>query len=203
MALFVLLNDTSQGDKSAPAYNLNRLHLDRALGYLEPREYARFRHTVGNPEPAVPGGKAASVKNEDFGMLVTKRVAEYIEQEESTSQRAFGEKLRHRLEELDQEVVRLKAPGLMNPLDYEAVFGVKLFALAESGSLSEFCACVEENDVRLFSRRKRHETIARLLPKSFQGIVRYGYFTPLLVAVQKKNHTIVSFIIESMKIPMR
>jgi hypothetical protein len=55
----------------------------------------------------------------------------------------------------------------------------------------------------LFARRKRMETVARVLPKSFSGINRYGYFSPLLVAVQFKHHALVSFIIEKMKIPLR
>lgn len=45
--------------------------------------------------------------------------------------------------------------------------------------------------------------MARVLPKSFQGINRYGYFTPLLIAIQKKHHAVVSFIIENMKVPLR
>lgn len=45
-------------------------------------------------------------------MIVTMRIGEYLTQEESNSMRHFGEKLRDRLESLDQEVVRLKAPGI-------------------------------------------------------------------------------------------
>jgi len=28
------------------AFNLNRLHLDRALAHMEATEYARFKHTI-------------------------------------------------------------------------------------------------------------------------------------------------------------
>lgn len=81
--------------------------------------------------------------------------------------------------------------------------GQQLFTLAESGSLREFCALVEENDIRLFSKRRRWESVARHLPKSFQGLNRFGYFTPLLIAIQKGHHALVSFIIERMKVPLR
>jgi len=51
VSLFVLLNDSSQGDTAA-AYNLNRLHLDRALQHLNATEYAQFKHTISaNYEP--------------------------------------------------------------------------------------------------------------------------------------------------------
>lgn len=57
--------------------------------------------------------------------------------------------------------------------------------------------------MRLFAKRKRYETVARKLPQSFQGLNRYGYMSPLLIAIQKKHHALVSFIIEKMKIPLR
>jgi hypothetical protein len=79
--------------------------------------------------------------------------------------------------------VKLKAPALTSSIDFETIIGKKLFELAENGSLREFCDLVIENDVRLFTRRKRYETVARFLPKSFNGINRYGYFSPLLVAI--------------------
>lgn len=52
-------------------------------------------------------------------MIVTMRVSEYLTQEQSNSMRHFGEKLKERLEQLDQEVVRLKAPGLTSTLEFE------------------------------------------------------------------------------------
>ena len=79
----------------------------------------------------------------------------------------FGEKLKAKLEQLDQDVVKLKAPALTNQTEYDQIMGVQIFQLAETGSLREFCALVEENDIRLFSKRKRWETVARALPKSF------------------------------------
>jgi hypothetical protein len=85
---------------------------------------------------------------------------------------------------LDQEVVKLKAPALTSSIDFETILGKRIFELAETGSLREFCDLVLENDVRLFTRRKRYETVSRFLPKSFSGINRYGYFSPLLVAIQ-------------------
>ena len=77
----------------------------------------------------------------------------------------------------------MKSPALINSIEYEQIFGAKLFALAESGSLREFCEVVLENDVRLFSKLKRYETISSSLSKNFTGISRFGYFTPLLVAI--------------------
>lgn len=38
--------------------------------------------------------------------------------------KAFGERLKTALEELDHKVVKLKAPGLQNPSEYEQVLGV-------------------------------------------------------------------------------
>lgn len=114
VALFVLLNDASQGSDSCASFNLNRLHLERALQNVDAFEYARFRHTLGAMDPA-----NAQKKGEDFGMIVTMRVSEYLTQEQSNSMRHFGEKLKERLEQLDQEVVRLKAPGLTSTLEFE------------------------------------------------------------------------------------
>ena len=88
------------------------------------------------------------------------------------------------METLDQEVVKLKAPALASSMDFELLMTKKLFELAETGQLRDFCDVIQENDVRLFTRRKRYETVARFLPKSFHGINRYGYFSPLLVAIQ-------------------
>jgi len=133
---------------------------------------------MGSTDPGI-----TNKKPEDFGLIVTIKVAEYMEQEDSTHMRQFGEKLKNKLEQLDQDVVKLRAPGLTNSMDYEQVFGVKLFQFAENGSLREFCDLVQENDVRLFSKRKRYETFARQMPKSFQGLNRYGYFSPLLIAI--------------------
>ncbi len=59
-------------------------------------EYARFRHTLGSSDPG-----SSTKKAEDFGIIVTTKVAEYMTQEESNSMRHFGEKLRDRLENLD------------------------------------------------------------------------------------------------------
>jgi hypothetical protein len=165
----------------AASFNMNRMHLERALDHVDAFEYARFKHTLGSSDAGGSGG--AAKKAEDFGMIVTMRVAEYLTQEESNSMRQYGEKLKDKLEQLDQDVVKLKAPGVANSLDYEQIFGVKLFQLAESGSLREFCDLVQENDIRLFSKRKRYETVSRKMPTSFQGLNRYGYMSPLLVAI--------------------
>jgi uncharacterized membrane protein len=70
VALFVLLNDSSQGSDSTASFNLNRLHLERALINMDAIEYARFRHTMGLADP----GKKA----EDFGMIVTMKIGEYL-----------------------------------------------------------------------------------------------------------------------------
>ena len=51
--------------------------------------------------------------------------------------------------------MKLKAPALTSTMDFETVMGKKIFELAENGSLREFCDLVIENDVRLFTRRKR------------------------------------------------
>jgi hypothetical protein len=185
---------------------MNKLHLDRALNFMDATEYARFKHTISaNYEPQSTRGRPSGNTGglEDFASLVTLRIQEYTQQEESTGQRVFGEKLKSKLETLDQEVVKLKAPALTSAIDFEQIMSKKIFELAESGSLREFCDLVIENDVRLFTRRKRYETVARFLPKSFGGINRYGYFSPLLVAIQYKHHALVSFIIEKMKVPLR
>ncbi len=100
-------------------------------------------------------------------------------------------------------MVKLKAPALTSTMDFETILGKKIFDLAENGSLREFCDLVIENDVRIFTRRKRYETLVKFFPKNFNGINRYGYFSPLLIAIQNKHHSLVSFIIEKMKIPIR
>lgn len=115
VSLFVLLNDGGAGADSTASFNLNRLHLERALEHVDAFEYARFRHTLGSSDPGSTNGK----KSEDFGNIVTMKVAEYMAQEESNSMRQFGVKLKERLEHLDQEVVKLKAPGVANSLDFE------------------------------------------------------------------------------------
>ena len=102
VALFVLINDQSQGSQGAEAtasFNLNRLHLERALNYMDPKEYARFKTTIGLPDPGVQVKKNAPIQ--DFGFLVTRKVNEFIQQEESTSMKNFGEKLKSKLEQLD------------------------------------------------------------------------------------------------------
>jgi hypothetical protein len=149
---------------------------------MEPFEYARFKHTIGDVNHTSSPG-ANNSPAEDFTHLVTRRVAEFVDQEESTAQRQFGERLKSKLEHLDQEVVKLRASSLVSALDYEKVFGGKIFTLAEEGHLREFCELVQENDVRLFSKRKKMETIAKQLPKSFSDINSHGYFSPLLVAI--------------------
>ena len=49
-------------------------------------------------------------------------------------------------------------------------------------------------------KRKKYETVE--LSDSF-GITRFGYFTPLLVAIQRGHAPIVSFIMEKMKLGVR
>ena len=78
-------------------------------------------------------------------------------------------------------MVRLKN-GFINALDYLEIFKTKLFELALSGDLKDFCTLVQDNDIRIFYPRKRMQTV-KLTP-SF-AINNYSYFTPLLVAVQK------------------
>lgn len=56
------------------SFNMNRLHLERALEFLDPREYARFRHSLGGSDPGVSSRKA-----EDFGKIVTMRLNDYIQ----------------------------------------------------------------------------------------------------------------------------
>lgn len=88
VALFTLMNDVSQGSLGAEttaSFNLNKLHLERALNYMDPREYGRFRTTLGMADPGVPGKKSAPAP--DFGAFVTKRVNEFVNQEESNSMR--------------------------------------------------------------------------------------------------------------------
>jgi hypothetical protein len=84
---------------------------------MDPKEYGRFRTTLGLPDPGVVSRK--SVQAPDFGSFVTKKVNEFINQEESNSMKQFGEKLKAKLEQLDQDVVKLKAPALTNQTEYD------------------------------------------------------------------------------------
>lgn len=79
VALFALMNDVSQGSLGAEttaSFNLNKLHLERALNYMDAKEYGRFRTTLGLPDPGVPVKKSAPAP--DFGTFVTKRVNEFV-----------------------------------------------------------------------------------------------------------------------------
>lgn len=84
---------------------MNKLHLDRALNFMDATEYARFKHTISaNYDPqSTRGGRPSGNTGdlEDFASLVTLHIQEYTQQEESTGQRVFGEKLKSKLETLD------------------------------------------------------------------------------------------------------
>lgn len=58
---------------------------------------------------------------------------------------------------------------------------------------------IKESDIRVF-KRMRLQTVK--LTQSFR-INNYAALTPLIVAVQNKHITIVSFIMEKMKINLR
>jgi hypothetical protein len=89
---------------------MNKPHLERALDYMDEYEYARFKCTIGQADPGVSVNKKH--RPEEFGPLVTRRLNELIQQEDNQAMKAFGEKLKTALEDLDHKVVKLKAPGL-------------------------------------------------------------------------------------------